>query len=71
MRKLNQRQLSALKRVKRGVTRFILPEIAKSLEKRGLVIILGTNWRTEWGKRVPGSTLTEVALTPDGEKACN
>ena len=66
MRRLNARQLSAIRRLQRGVTDCILPVIAKQLEARGLLRIEGSYHRVEWNRRVPNSTLARVVLTDAG-----
>ena len=67
MRKLNARQLSAIKRLQRGTTEHILPVLAKQLEARGLLTIEGSYHRVEWNRRVPNSTLARVILTDAGK----
>jgi len=70
MRKLTTRQASAIKRVHKGLTNLILPEIAKQLEKRGLVRIDGDYQREEWGRKV-GGKLAKVSLTTAGIQYIN
>ena len=60
------RQLSAIRRLQRGVTDCILPTLAKQLEARGLLVIQGSYHRVEWNRRVPNSTLAKVVLTDAG-----
>lgn len=60
--KLTDRQASILKRLeKNGGHDFVSPDVAKQLEKKGLIRITGKkHQREEWGRKVKGTILWEV-----------
>lgn len=68
MRPLTDRQRSALLRLaKHDGTGTLSPELAKQLERRGVVELTGhKRTRTEWGRKVKGGTLWGVRLTTAG-----
>jgi hypothetical protein len=65
VRPLTDRQRAALARLRKSPNgrELLSPDLAKQLERRGLVRITGHRYqRTEWNRKVAGSTLWEVQL---------